>query len=83
LILSNNNRGKRVFILVRLASVNFLRPPLYHVHDTSLRSLYRLYDDLCANKLIMMGYECESFFYHNTHRLATLKDPLVSRIAIP
>lgn len=51
--------------------------PLYRVRDTPLRSLYRLYDDLCANNLIMMGYECEYFFYQHGHRwrLSQIPDP--------
>lgn len=36
--------------------------PLFRARDTPLRSLYRLYEDLCADHFIMMGYECEYFF---------------------
>lgn len=53
------------------------RIPLFRIRDTSLSSLYRLYEDLCANDLIMMGYECEYFFFHNEHswRLSEISDP--------
>lgn len=53
------------------------RIPLFRIRDTSLCSLYRLYEDLCSNDLIMMGYECEYFFFHKQHswRLSQIPDP--------
>lgn len=39
--------------------------PLYRMRDTALRSLYRLFEDLCASDFIMMGYECTYFFFHS------------------
>jgi hypothetical protein len=51
--------------------------PLFRTRDTPLRSLYRLYDDLCADDLIMLGYECTYFFNHSESRwsLNQLPDP--------
>jgi hypothetical protein len=37
--------------------------PLFRARDTPLRSLYRLYEDLCADPFVMVGYECPYFFY--------------------
>ncbi|OAL35131.1 hypothetical protein AYO20_05608 [Fonsecaea nubica] len=53
------------------------RIPLFRMRDTPLRSLYRLYEDLCSAELIMMGYECDYFFFHNEHswRLCQMPDP--------
>ncbi|KAI9807058.1 MAG: hypothetical protein M1825_005775 [Sarcosagium campestre] len=51
--------------------------PLFRARDTPLRSLYRLCEDICAKQLIMMGYECEYFFFHKELRwsLERLPDP--------
>ncbi|EXJ82595.1 hypothetical protein A1O3_06408 [Capronia epimyces CBS 606.96] len=53
------------------------RIPLFRLRDTSLCALYRLYEDLCSNDLIMMGYECEYFFFHKepSWRLSPIPDP--------
>lgn len=53
------------------------RIPLFRKRDTPLYSLYRLYEDLCSNDLVMMGYECEYFFFHNEQswRLSQILDP--------
>jgi len=51
--------------------------PLFRARDTPLRSLYRLYEDLCADHFVMMGYECTYFFYqpHGRWSLVNLPDP--------
>jgi hypothetical protein len=50
--------------------------PLFRARDTPLRSLYRLYEDLCADHFVMMGYECAYFFYQPHARWAlSLPDP--------
>lgn len=51
--------------------------PLYRLRDTPVRSLYRLYEDLCSGNLIMMGYESDYFFYHteNSWQLSQVPDP--------
>ncbi|KAI1925482.1 hypothetical protein LOY86_001379 [Ophidiomyces ophidiicola] len=51
--------------------------PIYRMRDTPLRSLYRLYEDLCASDFIMLGYECTYFFHHSepSWSLACLPDP--------
>lgn len=51
--------------------------PIYHARDTPLRSLYRLFEDLCACDFVMMGYECTYFFFHPEPRwaLACIPDP--------
>ncbi|KAG6261736.1 hypothetical protein E4U49_003674 [Claviceps purpurea] len=51
--------------------------PLYRIRDTPLRSLYRLYEDICSGNLIMMGYESDYFFYHteNSWQLSQIPDP--------
>ncbi|KAK2768770.1 hypothetical protein FQN54_000626 [Arachnomyces sp. PD_36] len=51
--------------------------PVYRSRDTPLRSLYRLFEDICASDFIMMGYECSYFFYHPEPRwsLACIPDP--------
>jgi hypothetical protein len=51
--------------------------PLFRMRDTSLRSLYRLYDDMCASDLDMMIYESEYFFSQGSRRwlLSQIPDP--------
>jgi hypothetical protein len=51
--------------------------PIYRFRDTPLRSLYRLFEDLCTRDYIMMGYECEYFFFHSEARwsLVSIPDP--------
>ena len=51
--------------------------PLFCKRDTPLCALYRLYENLCARDLIMMGYECEYFFFHKEPRwrLCQIADP--------
>lgn len=51
--------------------------PLFCVRDTPLRSLYRLHDDLCANRLTLMSYECEYIFRRGSKRwlLSQIPDP--------
>ncbi|QUC24016.1 uncharacterized protein UV8b_08257 [Ustilaginoidea virens] len=51
--------------------------PLFRMRDTPLRSLYRLYEDLCAKDLIMMGYEADYFFNHTDKKwkLCQMPDP--------
>ncbi|KAF2191293.1 hypothetical protein K469DRAFT_720279 [Zopfia rhizophila CBS 207.26] len=51
--------------------------PLFRARDNSLCSLYRLYDDLCAHELIMMGYECEYMFRRGSKRwlVSEIPDP--------
>ncbi|OAA36494.1 DNA-binding protein [Metarhizium rileyi] len=52
--------------------------PLFRVRDTPLRSLYRLYEDLCSKNIIMMSYECDYYFYHTEARwqLSRIPDPM-------
>ncbi|KJZ75415.1 hypothetical protein HIM_05111 [Hirsutella minnesotensis 3608] len=52
--------------------------PLYRLRDTPLRSLYRLYEDLCSKNIIMMSYECDYYFSHDEARwqLCRIPDPL-------
>ncbi|KAL2756331.1 hypothetical protein ACRALDRAFT_210495 [Sodiomyces alcalophilus JCM 7366] len=51
--------------------------PLFRMRDTSLCSLYRCYEDLCARDLVMLSYECDYFFSHSEPhwRLSRLPDP--------
>ncbi|KAK0114146.1 hypothetical protein ONS95_013648 [Cadophora gregata] len=51
--------------------------PLFRMRDTPLRSLYRLYDDLCANRLILISYECEYILRRGSERwlLSRIPDP--------
>jgi hypothetical protein len=51
--------------------------PLFHACDNPLRSLYRLYEDPCADHFVMMEYECTHFFYqpHGRWSLVNLPDP--------
>ncbi|OBT39790.1 hypothetical protein VE00_09673 [Pseudogymnoascus sp. WSF 3629] len=65
-------------INVRQAGMrNLFEIPLFHARDTSLRSLYRLYDDLCADRRTLMTYECEYFFRRGSERwsLSRIEDP--------
>lgn len=52
--------------------------PLFQVRDTPLRSLYRLYEDLCSRNIIMMSYECDYYFFHAEARwqLSRIPDPM-------
>jgi len=56
---------------------NLFEIPLFRARDTSLRSLYRLYDDLCADRRTLMTYECEYLFRHGSERwlLSQIADP--------
>jgi len=48
---------------------NLFEIPLFRARDTSLRSLYRLYDDdLFADRLTLMICESEHFFRHGSER---------------
>ncbi|KAI1965936.1 hypothetical protein LOZ58_000837 [Ophidiomyces ophidiicola] len=51
--------------------------PIYRMRDTPLRSLYRLYEDICASVFIMYGDECTYFFHHSepSWSLASVPDP--------
>ena len=51
--------------------------PIFRWRDTALCSLYRMVQDLCARDFIMMGYECEYFWYHHEDRwmLQGIPDP--------
>jgi hypothetical protein len=51
--------------------------PLFRVRDTPLRSLYRLYDDMCAGRLTLMTYESEYLFRRGSKRwlLVQIPDP--------
>lgn len=51
--------------------------PLFRRRDTSLCSLYRLYEALCADDLIPMGYETEYFYFHPepSWALSSIPDP--------
>ena len=51
--------------------------PLFRARDTSLRSLYRLHDDICAGNLLLMGYECEYMFRQGSKRwlISQIPDP--------
>ncbi|OGM47867.1 hypothetical protein ABOM_003314 [Aspergillus bombycis] len=51
--------------------------PIFRARDTPLRSLYRLFEDLCASEFIMLGYECRYFFFHSEPHweLACISDP--------
>ncbi|KAI1910144.1 hypothetical protein LOZ65_006408 [Ophidiomyces ophidiicola] len=42
--------------------------PLFRVRDTPLRSLYRLYEDLGSENLILISYECEYLYFHPATR---------------
>ena len=56
---------------------NLFEIPLFRARDTPLRSLYRLYDDLCANRLYLMSYECEYISRRGSKRwrLSQIPDP--------
>jgi hypothetical protein len=58
--------------------IQLRRVPLFSLRDTPFAALYRLYEDLCANDLIMMGYECEYFFFHKQRswHLVAIPDPM-------
>ena len=65
-------------INVRQAGIrNLFEVPLFRARDTSLRSLYRLYDDLCADRRTLMTYECEYLFRRGSERwsLSRIEDP--------
>ncbi|KAK2739952.1 hypothetical protein FQN57_006271 [Myotisia sp. PD_48] len=49
--------------------------PIFRARDTPLRSLYRLYEDLCTENLILMGYESEYFYFRQRWRLSQIPDP--------
>lgn len=51
--------------------------PLFRVRDSPLNSIYRLHDDLCVSRLILLSYECEYLFRQNSKRwlLCQLPDP--------
>ncbi|OBT68636.1 hypothetical protein VE03_01796 [Pseudogymnoascus sp. 23342-1-I1] len=59
------------------ASPEVINISLFRARDTSLRSLYRLYDDLCADRRTLMTYECEYFFRRGSERwsLSRIADP--------
>lgn len=69
--------GVKILGIQQSGIMQLRRIPLFRIRDTSLCSLYRLYEDLCSNDLIMMGYECEYFFFHNEHSwwLSQIPDP--------
>jgi hypothetical protein len=54
-----------------------MKIPLFQARDTPLRSLYRMYDDLCAGQLILMSYESDNFFRQVSSRwqLSQMPDP--------
>lgn len=65
-------------VLTRQRDIDqLLTIPLFRIRDTPLRSLYRLYENLCANRLPEMGFEVEYFFLHKEDRwlLSRLPDP--------
>ncbi|KEQ94881.1 hypothetical protein AUEXF2481DRAFT_29622 [Aureobasidium subglaciale EXF-2481] len=51
--------------------------PLFRSRDTSLSSIYRMVEDLCAGHSLMLGYECEYMWYHAEERwnLSKVPDP--------
>ncbi|PQE25290.1 hypothetical protein CJF32_00008581 [Rutstroemia sp. NJR-2017a WRK4] len=51
--------------------------PLFYHRDTPLRSLYRLYEDICADYRIVITYECEYLFRRGSKRwlLSQIPDP--------
>lgn len=69
--------GLKILDLLQQDIMQLRQIPLFRIRDTSLCSLYRHYEDLCLDDLIMMGYECEYFFFHNepSWRLSQIPDP--------
>ncbi len=62
-------RASPDIIYVRQSGIRHLfEIPLFRARDTSLRSLYRLYDDMCTDHLTMMTYESEYFFDRDSCR---------------
>lgn len=57
--------------------LQLMKIPLFQARDTPLRSLYRMYDDLCAGRLILMSYESDYFFRQASLRwqLSRMPDP--------
>lgn len=79
--------GPKIIGSQQEAIMQLRRIPLFRMRDTPLSSLCRLYEDLCSNDLIMMGYECDYFFFHNERhwklsRIPDPKDPDPTRYAI-
>lgn len=77
-LLSYEDHASPEVINVRQAGIrNLFEIPLFRARDTSLRSLYRLYDDLCADRRTLMTYECEYFFRRGSERwsLSRIEDP--------
>ncbi|KAI1975138.1 hypothetical protein LOZ53_004767 [Ophidiomyces ophidiicola] len=69
--------GARLLALHQAGLLQLYEIPLFRLRDTPLRSLYRLYEDLCADNLILMSYECEYLFFHPETRwqLSQIPDP--------
>lgn len=51
--------------------------PLFRARDTPLRALYRIYENLCAGRLILMSYDYNYFYSHDSPRwrLSSMPDP--------
>ncbi|KAA8899165.1 hypothetical protein TRICI_006381 [Trichomonascus ciferrii] len=51
--------------------------PIYKARDTPLRCLYRMMEEICADRVVLMGYDCMYYFFHTGKRwrLANCPDP--------
>lgn len=56
---------------------NLFEIPLFRARDSPLWSLYRLHDDLCADRRSLITYECEYLFRRGSERwsLSRIEDP--------